>query len=66
MLSYGYFFSNVETRFGPQIQRAGASQKILFQGKLSLAARKAQRDADREFLEFRETTRAKGPTGLAR
>ncbi len=45
MLSYGYFFDNVETRVGAQNQRVGASQKIPFPGKLSLASRKAAREA---------------------
>lgn len=45
MLSYGYFFDNVETRVGAQNQRVGASQKIPFPGKLSLASRKAGREA---------------------
>lgn len=44
-LSYGYFFDNVETRVGAQNQRIGASQKIPFPGKLSLASRKAREEA---------------------
>ncbi len=45
MLSYGYFFDNVETRVGAQNQRVGASQKIPFPGKLSLASRRAKQEA---------------------
>ena len=45
MLSYGYFFDNVETRVGAQNQKVGASQKIPFPGKLSLASKKAGQEA---------------------
>ena len=44
-LSYGYFFDNVETRVGAQNQSVGASQKIPFPGKLSLASKKARQEA---------------------
>ncbi len=44
-VSYGYFFDNVETRVGAQNQRVGASQKIPFPAKLSLAAKKARQEA---------------------
>jgi cobalt-zinc-cadmium efflux system outer membrane protein len=45
MLTYGYFFDNVETRVGAQNQKVGASEKIPFPGKLSLSARKATQEA---------------------
>jgi cobalt-zinc-cadmium efflux system outer membrane protein len=45
MLTYGYFFENVETRVGAQNQKVGASEKIPFPGKLSLGARKAGQEA---------------------
>ena len=45
MLSYGYFFDNVETRVGAQNQFVGVSQKIPFPGKLALASKKASREA---------------------
>ncbi len=45
MVSYGYFFDNVETRVGAQNQKVGASQKIPFPGKLSLASKKAGQEA---------------------
>ncbi len=52
MLSYGYFFDNVETRVGAQNQRIGASQKIPFPGKLSLAKRKARQEAQIAAWEY--------------
>ena len=42
MLTYGYFFRNVETRTGPMKQKFIASQKFPFPGKLSLAADRAE------------------------
>ena len=45
MLTYGYFFDNVETRVGAQNQAITASQKVPFPGKLSLASKKAAREA---------------------
>jgi cobalt-zinc-cadmium efflux system outer membrane protein len=44
-LNYGYFFEPVETRVGAMNQRVGASQKIPFPGKLSLASKKARQEA---------------------
>ncbi len=44
-LTYGYFFQSVETRVGAMNQRVGASQKIPFPGKLSLASKKARQEA---------------------
>jgi outer membrane protein, heavy metal efflux system len=45
MVTYGYFFENVETRVGAQNQKVSASEKIPFPGKLSLSARKARQEA---------------------
>lgn len=36
MLSYGHFFSSIETRLGPQRNKLSLSQKLPFFGKLSL------------------------------
>lgn len=45
MLTYGYWFQNVETRVGAMNQRVAASQKLPFFGKRSLAADKATQEA---------------------
>ena len=52
MLTYGYFFQNVETRVGAQNQRLGVSQRIPFPGKLSLAARRARQEAGEVFWQY--------------
>ncbi len=57
VLSYGYFFENVETRVGAQNQRVGASQKIPFPGKLSLAARKSRQEAIMAAWEYQTLAR---------
>ena len=44
-LNYGYYPSKVETRVGAMNQRVGISQKIPFPGKLSLAERRAEAEA---------------------
>ncbi|MGI9172574.1 MAG: TolC family protein [Chthoniobacterales bacterium] len=56
-VSYGYFFENVETRVGAQNQRIGASQKIPFPGKLSLASKKAAREATIAAWEYQTLAR---------
>ena len=57
MLSYGYFFDNVETRVGAQNQRIGLSQKIPFPGKLSLAAKRAREEAMQSFWQYQTLAR---------
>ncbi len=57
LLSYGYFFDNVETRVGAQNQRIGLSQKIPFPGKLSLAAKRARQEASQAFWQYQTLAR---------
>lgn len=57
MLTYGYFFENVETRVGAQNQRVSASQKIPFPGKLSLASKKARQEALMAAWEYQTLAR---------
>ncbi len=57
MLSYGYFFDNVETRVGAQNQRVGLSQKIPFPGKLSLSAKRARQEAQQAFWQYQTLAR---------
>ena len=57
MLTYGYFFDNVETRVGAQNQRVGLSQKIPFPGKLSLAAKRARQEALQSFWQYQTLAR---------
>ncbi|MEP6810774.1 MAG: TolC family protein, partial [Chthoniobacterales bacterium] len=57
MLSYGYFFDNVETRVGAQNQRLGLSQKIPFPGKLSLAAKRSRQEALQSFWQYQTLAR---------
>ncbi|CAN5618849.1 TolC family protein [soil metagenome] len=57
MLTYGYFFENVETRVGAQNQRIGASQRIPFPGKLSLAAKRARQEALQSFWQYQTLAR---------
>ncbi len=57
MLSYGYFFDNVETRVGAQNQRVGLSQKIPFPGKLSLSAKRARQEATQAFWQYQTLAR---------
>ncbi len=56
-LNYGYFFENIETRVGAQNQRIGASQTIPFPGKLSLASKKATREAAIAAWEYQTLAR---------
>ncbi|MEP7250352.1 MAG: TolC family protein, partial [Spartobacteria bacterium] len=57
MLSYGYFFDNVETRVGAQNQKVGLSQKIPFPGKLSLAAKRSRQEALQSFWQYQTLAR---------
>ncbi|MEO6872426.1 MAG: TolC family protein [Chthoniobacterales bacterium] len=57
LLSYGYFFDNVETRVGAQNQRVGLSQKIPFPGKLSLAAKRSRQEALQSFWQYQTLAR---------
>lgn len=57
MLSYGYYFTNVETRIGPLNQRLGLSQKIPFPGKLGTARRQAQEAAEVAHWKYRAVIR---------
>ena len=57
MLSYGYFFDNVETRVGAQNQRVGLSQKIPLPGKLSLSAKRARQEATQAFWQYQTLAR---------
>lgn len=57
MLSYGYFFDNVETRVGAQNQKVGLSQKIPFPGKLSLAAKRSRQEALQSFWQYQTFAR---------
>ncbi len=57
MLSYGYFFDNVETRVGAQNQRLGLSQKIPFPGKLSLAAKRSRQESLQSFWQYQTLAR---------
>jgi outer membrane protein TolC len=45
MLSFGHFFSSLETRLGPQRNKLSLSQKLPFFGKLSLQGRIAAEQA---------------------
>ncbi len=57
MLSYGYYFVNVETRVGPLNQRIALSQKIPFPGKLGTAKRQAQEQAQITYWRYRASIR---------
>ncbi len=57
MVSYGYYFQNVETRIGPLNQRIGLSQKIPFPGKLGTAKRQAQEQAQIAYWRYRAAIR---------
>ena len=51
-LTFGYFFSNVETRVGPMKGRLGLSQKIPFRGKLDLAEKRALSEAETAYWQY--------------
>ncbi len=57
MVTYGYYFRNVETRIGPLIQRFGVSQKIPFPGKLGTAKRQSQAQAQIAYWRYRAAIR---------
>lgn len=57
MLTYGYWFQNVETRVGAMNQHVAASQKIPFFGKRSLAANKATQEALLAMWEYQTLAR---------
>ncbi|MDA1272684.1 MAG: TolC family protein [Verrucomicrobia bacterium] len=57
MLTYGYWFQNVETRVGANNQRVGVAQKIPFFGKRSLAANKAGQEARLAMWEYQTLAR---------
>lgn len=58
MLTYGYFFRNVETRAGPMNQKVVASQKFPFPGKRSLAADRAEAEAAVAMWEYQTKERS--------
>jgi cobalt-zinc-cadmium efflux system outer membrane protein len=56
MLSYGHFFSSIETRLGPQRNKLSLSQRLPFFGKLSLKEKIAGEQAfvlQEQFLQAR-------------
>jgi outer membrane protein, heavy metal efflux system len=57
MLTYGYWFQNVETRVGAMNQRVAASQELPFFGKRSLAADKATQEALLAMWEYQTLAR---------
>jgi outer membrane protein, heavy metal efflux system len=57
MVTYGYWFQNVETRVGAMNQRVGVSQKIPFFGKRSLASEKARQEALVAMWEYQTLAR---------
>ena len=58
MLTYGYFFRNVETRVGPMNQKFVGSQKFPFPGKRSLAANRAEAEAAVAMWEYQTLERS--------
>ncbi len=67
-VSYGYYFTSVQTRTGAMRQRFGVSQKIPFPGKLSAAKARSAADAQVAYWKYRATLRdvfAQGRTLLA-
>ncbi len=57
MLSYGYYFVNVETRIGPLNQKVALAQKIPFPGKLSTAKRQAEHQAQIAYWRYHAAIR---------
>jgi outer membrane protein TolC len=57
MVTYGYYFTNVETRIGPLDQKFVLSQKIPFPGKLGTAKRQAQEQAEIAYWRYRAAIR---------
>ena len=62
-LNYGYYPSKVETRVGAINQRVGISQKIPFPGKLSLAERKAEEEAQIAMWQYLRLIRSRVTLG---
>ena len=58
MLTYGYYFRNVETRVGPMNQKFVGSQKFPFPGKRSLAATRAEKEATVAMWEYQTQERS--------
>jgi outer membrane protein, heavy metal efflux system len=57
MVTYGYWFQNVETRVGAMNQKVALSQKIPFYGKRSLASEKARQEALVAMWEYQTLAR---------
>ncbi|HVR35873.1 MAG TPA: TolC family protein [Methylomirabilota bacterium] len=57
MLSYGYFFENVETRVGAMNQRFSLSQRFPFPGKRRLASTRAGKEALLTFWDYHSQAR---------
>jgi len=57
MVSYGYYFTSVQTRTGAMRQRFGVSQRIPFPGKLGTAKALSAADAQVAYWRFRATLR---------
>ncbi len=57
MVTYGYYFTNVETRIGPLQQKFAASQRIPFPGKLGTARRQSQEQAQISYWHYRAAIR---------
>ncbi len=55
-LTYGHFFENVETRVGAMSDQIKLAQKIPFPGKLSLAEKKARKEALMAMWEYQSLT----------
>jgi outer membrane protein TolC len=58
MVTYGYFFREIETRAGPTNQKFVGSQKFPFPGKRSLAASKAETEATVAMWEYQTQERS--------
>ncbi len=68
MVSYGHYFTSVQTRTGAMRQRFGISQKIPFPGKLGTAKARSAADAEVAYWNYRAALRdvfARGRTLLA-
>lgn len=68
MVSYGYYFTSVQTRTGAMRQRFSVSQKIPFPGKLGTAKARSTAEAQISYWNFRAAMRdvfAQGRTLLA-
>ncbi len=68
VVSYGYYFTSVQTRTGAMRQRFGVSQKIPFPGKLGTAKARSAADARVAYWRYRAAVRdafALGRTLLA-